>query len=234
MLRCVLGQLASDTSPATSGRDDRLSHLLAGIGLLPVLAEAAAKEPSTLTGDPSATNSDNGPADLTRKVLEWIYRFDGPGSIPDLMGRIRQNAAAVRDRFSGDTWQILDRLVPQPDVPTTRRSIAHALGLVQGLILNLAAFNGLAMENMTRGPGWRFLDVGRRLERGFSMTTPNDGRRLRSGITDAAARGDPGHRRQRHDSSPALLRQRSLARCDRGIGARRVEPAGPSFPDVCF
>jgi uncharacterized alpha-E superfamily protein len=27
------------------------------------------------------------------------------------------------------------------------------------------------MENMTRGPGWRFLDSGRRLERGFSMTT---------------------------------------------------------------
>jgi uncharacterized alpha-E superfamily protein len=108
--------------------------------------------------------------DLTRRVLDRIYRFDGPGSIPDLMDRIRQNAAAVRDRLSGDTWQILDRLVPQGEVPQTRRSIAHALGLVQGLILNLAAFNGLAMENMTRGPGWRFLDSGRRLERGFSMT----------------------------------------------------------------
>jgi uncharacterized circularly permuted ATP-grasp superfamily protein/uncharacterized alpha-E superfamily protein len=153
VLRCVLGQLASDTSPESSDRDNRLGHLMAGIGFL-------------LTTDP-----DDGPADLTGRILDWIYRFDGPGSIPDLMNRIRENAAAVRDRLSGDTWQILDRLVPQPEVPTTRRSIAHAHGMMQGLILNLAAFNGLAMENMTRGPGWRFLDSGRRLERGFSMTT---------------------------------------------------------------
>ena len=153
VFRCVLGQLASDTSPESSDRDNRLGHLMAGIGFL-------------LTTDP-----DDGPADLTGRILDWIYRFDGPGSIPDLMNRIRENAAAVRDRLSGDTWQILDRLVPQPKVPTTRRSIAHAHGMMQGLILNLAAFNGLAMENMTRGPGWRFLDSGRRLERGFSMTT---------------------------------------------------------------
>ena len=153
VLRCVLGQLASDTSPESSDRDNRLGHLMAGIGFL-------------LTTDP-----DDGPPDLTGRILDWIYRFDGPGSIPDLMNRIRENAAAVRDRLSGDTWQILDRLVPQPEVPTTRRSIAHAHGMMQGLILNLAAFNGLAMENMTRGPGWRFLDSGRRLERGFSMTT---------------------------------------------------------------
>jgi acetyl-CoA acetyltransferase family protein len=98
------------------------------------------------------TDPDDGPPDLTGRILDWIYRFDGPGSIPDLMNRIRENAAAVRDRLSGDTWQILDRLVPQPEVPTTRRSIAHAHGMMQGLILNLAAFNGLAMENMTRGP----------------------------------------------------------------------------------
>ncbi len=153
VFRCVLGQLASDTSPESSERDNRLGHLMAGIGFL------------------LATDPDDGPADLTGRLLDWIYRFDGPGSIPDLMNRIRENAAAVRDRLSGDTWQILDRLVPQPEVPTTRRSIAHAHGMMQGLILNLAAFNGLAMENMTRGPGWRFLDSGRRLERGFSITT---------------------------------------------------------------
>jgi len=169
VLRCVLGQLASDSSPETSDRDDRLGHLVAGIGLLPVTPEPSVAPPAD--GEPAPPETEDDVPDLTRKVLDWVYRFDGPGSIPDLMGRIRQNAAAVRDRLSGDTWQVLDRLVPQGEVPQARRSIAHALGLVQGLILNLAAFNGLAMENMTRGPGWRFLDCGRRLERGFSMTS---------------------------------------------------------------
>ena len=33
------------------------------------------------------------------------------------------------------------------------------------LIVDLGAFSGMEMENMTRGHGWRFLDFGRRLER---------------------------------------------------------------------
>jgi uncharacterized alpha-E superfamily protein len=37
------------------------------------------------------------------------------------------------------------------------------------VILNLSAFSGVATENMTRGPGWQFLDLGRRIERSLSM-----------------------------------------------------------------
>ena len=32
----------------------------------------------------------------------------------------------------------------------------------------LSALSGLGMESMTRGPGWRFMDMGRRLERALS------------------------------------------------------------------
>ena len=39
------------------------------------------------------------------------------------------------------------------------------LDLLDGTVLTLAAFGGLAMESMTRGQGWRFLDMGRKLER---------------------------------------------------------------------
>ncbi len=33
-------------------------------------------------------------------------------------------------------------------------------------MLHLAAFSGMQAENMTKGHGWRFLEIGRRLERG--------------------------------------------------------------------
>jgi uncharacterized alpha-E superfamily protein len=36
-------------------------------------------------------------------------------------------------------------------------------------IVTLSAFGGLVMESMTRGDGWRFLDIGRRLERAIQM-----------------------------------------------------------------
>ena len=38
-------------------------------------------------------------------------------------------------------------------------------------MMTLAAFSGMEVENMTRGHGWRFLDMGRRLERGQTLTT---------------------------------------------------------------
>ena len=34
--------------------------------------------------------------------------------------------------------------------------------------MTLSAFSGLVMESMTRGDGWRFLDIGRRLERAIA------------------------------------------------------------------
>jgi len=37
------------------------------------------------------------------------------------------------------------------------------------LVLDLSALSGMATENMNRGFGWRFLDLGRRLERAVSL-----------------------------------------------------------------
>jgi len=50
-----------------------------------------------------------------------------------------------------------------------RLPLTRATALIHNLVLDLAAFNGMGMENMTRGYGWRFLDFGRRLERGLSV-----------------------------------------------------------------
>src|SRR5690606_6311493 len=33
------------------------------------------------------------------------------------------------------------------------------------LVLTFSAYDGLSAENMVRGPGWRFADMGRRIER---------------------------------------------------------------------
>ena len=44
-----------------------------------------------------------------------------------------------------------------------------ALNLLDNAIMTLSAFSGLVMESMTRGHGWRFLDIGRRMERAVQM-----------------------------------------------------------------
>ena len=49
--------------------------------------------------------------------------------------------------------------------PTERARLGEVLLLLNQMLSLLAAFSGLGTESMTRGPGWRFLDMGRRLER---------------------------------------------------------------------
>jgi uncharacterized alpha-E superfamily protein len=53
--------------------------------------------------------------------------------------------------------------------PPEPARVSWAQDLLDRAIVFLAAFSGLATENMTRGHGWRFLDIGRRLERAWQV-----------------------------------------------------------------
>jgi uncharacterized alpha-E superfamily protein len=44
-----------------------------------------------------------------------------------------------------------------------------AMRVVNQTLMSLAAFRGLARENMTRAQGWRFLDMGQRIERSIHL-----------------------------------------------------------------
>ncbi|MBK1675533.1 hypothetical protein CKO38_02360, partial [Rhodospirillum rubrum] len=84
------------------------------------------------------------------------------------LANLRRAANAVRDRLSVDTWRVITRLCEAPfDAPGTRGplDLETPQSQLDGLIMTLLALDGLALENMTRGLGWRFLDIGRRLER---------------------------------------------------------------------
>ncbi|MEL7139820.1 MAG: alpha-E domain-containing protein, partial [Pseudomonadota bacterium] len=49
------------------------------------------------------------------------------------------------------------------------RHSAELLRLIEDAIRNLAAFSGAAQENLTRNYAWRFLEIGRRIERGMEV-----------------------------------------------------------------
>jgi uncharacterized alpha-E superfamily protein len=46
-----------------------------------------------------------------------------------------------------------------------------AIPVLNRLILMMASFYGLARENMTRAQGWRFIDIGQRIERSIYLCT---------------------------------------------------------------
>jgi uncharacterized alpha-E superfamily protein len=86
-----------------------------------------------------------------------------------LLGRIHQAGFAVRYRLSADTWRILMRLEPAARRSPGRLPLVQAAATLNELVLDLAALSGMEMENMMRGHGWVFLDLGRRLERGLGL-----------------------------------------------------------------
>ena len=88
------------------------------------------------------------------------------------LGELHRVARSLRERLSLDTWRVLQQMESifsrhAPSNPS-RRYDAQS-GLLDDAIVALSAFSGLLMENTTRGQGWRFLDIGRRMERALQM-----------------------------------------------------------------
>lgn len=89
------------------------------------------------------------------------------GLVADI-DRLRRVAGRVRDRLSVDTWRnvrLLGELAREKLRPDRAHDAGEAQAALSDVILTLEAASGLVMENMTRGLGWRFLDIGRRVER---------------------------------------------------------------------
>ena len=103
----------------------------------------------------------------------WTILFDPEckDGLSTVLGNVQRNAEAVRERLSFDTFRILRDLteVSQSWELSPGHETDDALRLLNRLIQYLAAFNGMVAENMTHGYGWRFLDMGRRLERTRAM-----------------------------------------------------------------
>ncbi|MFO7180948.1 MAG: circularly permuted type 2 ATP-grasp protein [Pseudomonadota bacterium] len=95
-------------------------------------------------------------------------------------------ASRVRDRISMDTWRVLSHLHLEVERAARRKAFdtSDALELSFSLLLGFSAFSGLVMENMTHGPGWRFADMGRRIERAAFMV-----RLIRSTLLEVASSG---------------------------------------------
>jgi uncharacterized alpha-E superfamily protein/uncharacterized circularly permuted ATP-grasp superfamily protein len=86
------------------------------------------------------------------------------------LGEMERVAARVRDRFSLETHRVIDDLAALGRKGAAATGAEEVKGLLEGASRLLAAFNGYANEHMTRGAPWRFLDMGKRLERAQLLT----------------------------------------------------------------
>jgi uncharacterized alpha-E superfamily protein len=130
-----------------------------------VLLHAASGQSLTAEGSPDHPVQH---AELEEDVFSLIFDAERPGSLRATLTSMHQMASIVRDRISLDSWRILSRIdqdVRWPTLPRKYIQSGDVLTLLNQVVINLAAFSGLGTESMTRTQAWRFLDIGRRLER---------------------------------------------------------------------
>ena len=159
LLRTTLRRLGGEASPIRREQRDACFSILRGMKIL----------------------QDGGPQ-VGRLPVMMLSRLihDGkhPKALPSLIRSLLWNAASARDRLSDDTWRVFNRLENLLQSGTSNPTITSQLQVLDSIILHLAAFSGMQAENMTRGHGWRFLELGRRIERPLGVlallgSTPN-------------------------------------------------------------
>src|SRR5262249_23324143 len=78
----------------------------------------------------------------------------------------QSSASVIRDRFSPDAWRALSDLADLIKAPLEQVMTESAIvERVNAALRIIAAFSGLAQENMSQLAGWRYLELGRRVER---------------------------------------------------------------------
>lgn len=86
------------------------------------------------------------------------------GAVSTLITRTREIGRGLRDRMSTDFWRVANRPVPSFHADQAE-SLLNASNI---LVERLSTLSGLAAENMMRSPSWRFLEIGRRIERALN------------------------------------------------------------------
>ncbi|MGA2244921.1 MAG: circularly permuted type 2 ATP-grasp protein [Verrucomicrobiota bacterium] len=107
------------------------------------------------------------------ELLAAIFDPLRPGSLRATVDQLQRLAMHVRDRTSNDMWRALSKLNDRLTGPPKKFVMlaGDATAVLNETLLGLAAFHGLARENMTRAQAWRFLDMGLRIERAVYLAT---------------------------------------------------------------
>jgi uncharacterized circularly permuted ATP-grasp superfamily protein/uncharacterized alpha-E superfamily protein len=149
LLRSVFRRLSGEARPEDIPELEFLINLLQASAILPV---------TELSEKPADIDS------LLNKLQDALYNKQQPGSVFSTLQQVQTVARNVRDRLSLDCWRVINHLDEFIGTPYT-----DPLEMLEDTLFTLSSFSGLAMESMTRGLGWRFMDMGRRVERAMNQ-----------------------------------------------------------------
>jgi Uncharacterized conserved protein len=108
-------------------------------------------------------------SDIESELLAACTDENRPFSLAANLRYLNQQAFQLRDRFSADHWRVLNQIQHSPQF-NRKLNIDQALAWLDSIIVHMTTLSGFALDSMTRDSGFRFLSIGRRLERLSFMT----------------------------------------------------------------
>lgn len=149
LLRVTLDRLFRDNEPGQDAEWAALIGLCEQVGLIDPDAEANIE--TLLMG----AIVDSGEAATLAANLRHLFRI----------------AFNLRERLSLDQWRTINRLVQDlGQLPPKSMPLREAFALLDRTVLALTTLSGFHLDGMTRDQGWRFLSLGRRIERLHFLT----------------------------------------------------------------
>jgi uncharacterized circularly permuted ATP-grasp superfamily protein/uncharacterized alpha-E superfamily protein len=158
VLRCLLVRLTGEFGTSGSSEWDSLMRLY----------DCLASPHSRLSEDDPQGHLDQW-HDLEKEILSLIFEEQRSDSLNTVLSRAARAAAHVRANLSTDMVRVVSQFGAAHSSAWGYASTGEALAVLNRCIGLLAALRGIEMENITRGPGWHFLGVGRRLERSILL-----------------------------------------------------------------
>jgi uncharacterized alpha-E superfamily protein len=95
---------------------------------------------------------------------------DAEGALAQRLASLARVAFSLRDRMSVDHWRTLNRLLADPALQR-EPALPTTLVWLDRAVTSLMTLSGFVLDGMTRGIGWRFVSIGRRVERLSTLCT---------------------------------------------------------------
>lgn len=103
-------------------------------------------------------------SDLETEILSLMTDTERPDSLASNLNEVFRVGNSVRERLSADMTRLIGQLNDCVKLQEYMLFVEYS-AVLTGCLELLSAFSGMERENITRGPGWLFMSLGRRLER---------------------------------------------------------------------
>lgn len=105
------------------------------------------------------------PDDKIEPLLIQAVFSQQSSSLATSVQQLFQQAFNLRERISNDHWRTVNQLSRQFITRHSHPSLQDAMSQIELAINHFVTLTGFAMDWMTRDLGWRFMSLGRRIER---------------------------------------------------------------------